>query len=59
MNISKYRLTVGLSLVFLISGCATSDRTCNQTRLITPLVVAAQKHIALVTGQDVVVTPEC
>lgn len=48
-----------LSVVFL-TGCAnTSDMSCNQTKLVTPLVVALQKHAALITHQNVIVTPDC
>lgn len=46
--------------IMLLTGCAnTSDMSCSQTRLVTPLVVALQKHAALITHQNVIVTPDC
>lgn len=52
--------TLFLLLAIFLQGCATkNNNSCATTRIITPLVVAAQMHINLITKQDVIVRPEC
>lgn len=50
-----------ISLLSLcVQGCASSSSlSCNETRLVTPIAVAVQKHIAIITKQDVVIYPNC
>lgn len=52
--------TLFLLLVIFLQGCATKpNNSCSTTKIITPIIVAAQMHINLITKQDVIVKPEC
>lgn len=52
--------TLILLLAIFLQGCATkNNNSCSTTKIITPLVVAVQMHINLITKQDVIVKPEC
>jgi hypothetical protein len=48
------------NLSLTLIGCAsTNNMSCNETRLLTPLVIAAQKHVNNLTNNDVIITPNC